>query len=124
MMCCLFHPNNFLSLALSLCLSLSHSPSVTDSATMESPQLSPFSPKGPLCMSPSFQMSTLSLPGQAPSPLQSPILSEVGTARLDEDEEGRRKVQLLSHAILLLCSRSATLNALCLANAGCLAYDF
>ncbi|XP_076134956.1 FERM, ARHGEF and pleckstrin domain-containing protein 2 isoform X3 [Alosa pseudoharengus] len=62
-----------------------------DSSTMDSPLLSPFSPKGPLCMSPSFQMSTLSLPGQAPSPLQSPILSEVGSARLDEEDEGRRK---------------------------------
>ncbi|XP_041913082.1 LOW QUALITY PROTEIN: FERM, ARHGEF and pleckstrin domain-containing protein 2 [Alosa sapidissima] len=61
------------------------------SSTMDSPLLSPFSPKGPLCMSPSFQMSTLSLPGQAPSPLQSPILSEVGSARLDEEDEGRRK---------------------------------
>ncbi|XP_059416443.1 FERM, ARHGEF and pleckstrin domain-containing protein 2-like isoform X2 [Carassius carassius] len=55
------------------------------------PQLSPFNTKGPLCLSPSFQMSTLSLPGQAPSPLQSPFLNEVGTARLEEDEEGRRK---------------------------------
>uniref|UniRef100_A0A673IUG9 FERM, RhoGEF and pleckstrin domain-containing protein 2-like n=1 Tax=Sinocyclocheilus rhinocerous TaxID=307959 RepID=A0A673IUG9_9TELE len=61
-----------------------------DSAT-DIPQLSPFNTKGPLCLSPSFQMSTLSLPGQAPSPLQSPILNEVGTARLEEDEEGRRK---------------------------------
>ncbi|XP_073708636.1 FERM, ARHGEF and pleckstrin domain-containing protein 2 [Garra rufa] len=61
-----------------------------DSAT-DSPQLSPFNTKGPLCLSPSFQMSTLSLPGQAPSPLQSPNLNEVGTARLEEDEEGRRK---------------------------------
>uniref|UniRef100_A0A7N6ACG6 FERM, ARHGEF and pleckstrin domain-containing protein 2 n=1 Tax=Anabas testudineus TaxID=64144 RepID=A0A7N6ACG6_ANATE len=56
------------------------------------PQLSPFNSKGPLCLSPSFQMSTLSLPGQTPSPLQSPILSEVGSnARLEEEEEGRRK---------------------------------
>uniref|UniRef100_A0A671T0H0 FERM, ARHGEF and pleckstrin domain-containing protein 2 n=1 Tax=Sinocyclocheilus anshuiensis TaxID=1608454 RepID=A0A671T0H0_9TELE len=55
------------------------------------PQPSPFNTKGPLCLSPSFQMSTLSLPGQAPSPLQSPILNEVDTARLEEDEEGRRK---------------------------------
>ncbi|XP_021332792.1 FERM, ARHGEF and pleckstrin domain-containing protein 2 isoform X3 [Danio rerio] len=62
-----------------------------DSIAIDSPQLSPFNDKGPLCLSPSFQMSTLSLPGQAPSPLQSPILNEVGTARLDEDEEGRRK---------------------------------
>ncbi len=63
----------------------------------DSPQLSPFNTKGPLCLSPSFQMSTLSLPGHAPSPLQSPILNEVGTARLEEDEEGRRKVHW-SHA--------------------------
>uniref|UniRef100_A0A8D3DLD9 FERM, ARHGEF and pleckstrin domain-containing protein 2 n=1 Tax=Scophthalmus maximus TaxID=52904 RepID=A0A8D3DLD9_SCOMX len=56
------------------------------------PQLSPYHSKDPLCLSPSYQMSTLSLPGQAPSPLQSPILSEVGSnARLEEDEEGRRK---------------------------------
>ncbi|XP_045543918.1 FERM, ARHGEF and pleckstrin domain-containing protein 2 isoform X4 [Salmo salar] len=64
-------------------------------SSMDSPQLSPFSSKSsPLCLSPSFQMSTLSLPGagQAPSPLQSPILSEVGTNRLEEEEEeGRRK---------------------------------
>ncbi|XP_070687708.1 FERM, ARHGEF and pleckstrin domain-containing protein 2 isoform X2 [Pempheris klunzingeri] len=45
-------------------------------SVVDSPQLSPFISKGPLCLSPSFQMSTLSLPGQATSPLQSPILSE------------------------------------------------
>ncbi|XP_038572668.1 FERM, ARHGEF and pleckstrin domain-containing protein 2 isoform X1 [Micropterus salmoides] len=61
-------------------------------SVVDSPQLSPYNSKGPLCLSPSFQMSTLSLPGQAPSPLQSPILSEVGSnARLEEEEEGRRK---------------------------------
>ncbi|CAN9500811.1 unnamed protein product [Ophioblennius macclurei] len=61
-------------------------------AVVDSPQLSPFTSKEPLCLSPSFQMSTLSLPGQAPSPLQSPILSEVGgNSRLEEEEEGRRK---------------------------------
>ncbi|XP_072246233.1 FERM, ARHGEF and pleckstrin domain-containing protein 2 [Leuresthes tenuis] len=61
-------------------------------SVVDSPQLSPFTSKGPLCLSPSFQISTLSLPSQAPSPLQSPILSEVGSnARLEEDEEGRRK---------------------------------
>ncbi|XP_030288986.1 FERM, ARHGEF and pleckstrin domain-containing protein 2 isoform X2 [Sparus aurata] len=61
-------------------------------SVVDSPQLSPHNPKGPLCLSPSFQMSTLSLPGQAPSPLQSPILSEVGSnAKLEEEEEGRRK---------------------------------
>ncbi|CAB1412442.1 unnamed protein product [Pleuronectes platessa] len=61
-------------------------------SVVDSPQLSPFNSKDPLCLSPSFQMSTLSLPGQAPSPLQSPIMSEVGSnARLEEEEEGRRK---------------------------------
>uniref|UniRef100_A0A8C2GQ27 FERM, ARHGEF and pleckstrin domain-containing protein 2 n=1 Tax=Cyprinus carpio TaxID=7962 RepID=A0A8C2GQ27_CYPCA len=64
---------------------------VRDNSATDSPQPSPFNTQGPLCLSPSFQMSTLSLPGQAPSPLQSPILNEVGTARLEEDEEGRRK---------------------------------
>ncbi|XP_008405960.1 FERM, RhoGEF and pleckstrin domain-containing protein 2 isoform X4 [Poecilia reticulata] len=45
-------------------------------SVMDNPQLSPLTSKGPLSLSPSFQMSTLSLPSQAPSPLQSPILSE------------------------------------------------
>ncbi|XP_064194947.1 FERM, ARHGEF and pleckstrin domain-containing protein 2-like [Anguilla rostrata] len=58
---------------------------------VDSPQLSPYAVTSPLCLSPSFQMSTLSLPGQAPSPLQSPILSEAGGVRLDEEEDGRRK---------------------------------
>uniref|UniRef100_A0AAQ4RDG6 FERM, ARH/RhoGEF and pleckstrin domain protein 2 n=1 Tax=Gasterosteus aculeatus aculeatus TaxID=481459 RepID=A0AAQ4RDG6_GASAC len=62
-----------------------------DSAA-DSPQASPVSSKGPLCLSPSFQMSTLSLPGQNPSPLQSPVLGEGGSnPRLEEEEEGRRK---------------------------------
>ncbi|XP_012988304.1 FERM, ARHGEF and pleckstrin domain-containing protein 2 isoform X5 [Esox lucius] len=63
-------------------------------SSMDSPQLSRFNSKSsPLCLSPSFQMSTLSLPGagQVPSPLQSPILNEVGNSRLEEEEEGRRK---------------------------------
>uniref|UniRef100_H3CC68 FERM, ARHGEF and pleckstrin domain-containing protein 2 n=1 Tax=Tetraodon nigroviridis TaxID=99883 RepID=H3CC68_TETNG len=59
-------------------------------SVVDSPQLLPFSAQGPL--SPSLQMSNLSLSGQAPSPLQSPILSEVGNnVRLEEEEEGRRK---------------------------------
>lgn len=70
----------------------SPSPFAFQDSVVDSPQLSPFTSKEPLCLSPSFQMSTLSLPGQAPSPLQSPMLSEVGSnARLEEEEEGRRK---------------------------------
>uniref|UniRef100_A0A6Q2YAT5 FERM, ARHGEF and pleckstrin domain-containing protein 2 n=1 Tax=Esox lucius TaxID=8010 RepID=A0A6Q2YAT5_ESOLU len=75
----------------------------TDSS-MDSPQLSRFNSKSsPLCLSPSFQMSTLSLPGagQVPSPLQSPILNEVGNSRLEEEEEGRRKVHCLPLLILI-----------------------
>ncbi|CAL8273417.1 unnamed protein product [Arctogadus glacialis] len=60
---------------------------------VDSPQLSPFSSKDPLCpASPSFQMSTLSLPGHASPPPHGPA-SQVGP-RLDEDEEGR---ELWSH---------------------------
>ncbi|XP_058259564.1 FERM, ARHGEF and pleckstrin domain-containing protein 2 isoform X2 [Hemibagrus wyckioides] len=55
---------------------------------MDSPQLSPFGSKCPLSMSTSFQMSTLSLPSQAPS---SPLLSEGGSSRMEEEEELRRK---------------------------------
>ncbi|XP_005727257.1 FERM, RhoGEF and pleckstrin domain-containing protein 2 isoform X2 [Pundamilia nyererei] len=70
----------------------SPSPYAFQDSVVDSPQLSPVASKGPLCLSPSFQMSNLSLPGQTPSPLQSPILSEVGSnARLEEEEEGRRK---------------------------------
>ncbi|XP_061539315.1 FERM, ARHGEF and pleckstrin domain-containing protein 2 isoform X2 [Phycodurus eques] len=61
---------------------------------LDSPKLSPFDAAGPLCLSTSFQMSTLSLPAQAAAstPLQTPVLSEVGSnARLEEEEEGRRK---------------------------------
>ncbi|KAL4630702.1 FERM, RhoGEF and pleckstrin domain-containing protein 2-like isoform X1 [Arapaima gigas] len=42
-------------------------------------------------LSQSIETSTLRLPGQTPSPLQSPILSEVGSPRLEEDDESKRK---------------------------------
>ncbi|XP_018594215.1 FERM, ARHGEF and pleckstrin domain-containing protein 2 isoform X2 [Scleropages formosus] len=60
-------------------------------SSLDSAQSPPFDSKSPLTLSPSTQMSALSLPGRTPSPLQSPILSEVGSPRLGEDEEGRRK---------------------------------
>ncbi|XP_076846496.1 FERM, ARHGEF and pleckstrin domain-containing protein 2 [Brachyhypopomus gauderio] len=58
---------------------------------VDSPLLAVSGPQSPLCLSPSFQMSTLSLPGQPPSPQQNPVLHEMGTARLEEEEELRRK---------------------------------
>uniref|UniRef100_A0A8C5GDV5 FERM, ARHGEF and pleckstrin domain-containing protein 2 n=1 Tax=Gouania willdenowi TaxID=441366 RepID=A0A8C5GDV5_GOUWI len=70
----------------------STSPYTFQDSLVDSPQLSPFTSKEPLCVSPSFQMSTLSLPGHAASPVQSPVLGEVsGNAKLEEEEEGRRK---------------------------------
>ncbi|KAM9482798.1 FERM, ARHGEF and pleckstrin domain-containing protein 2 [Clarias gariepinus] len=67
-----------------------HSPSNSafPGPEIDSPQLSPFGSKCPLSLSTSFQMSTLSLPSQAPS---SPLLNEGGSARLEEEEELRRK---------------------------------
>ncbi|KAJ8270401.1 hypothetical protein GJAV_G00114100 [Gymnothorax javanicus] len=59
--------------------------------SMDSPPFSPYAETSPLCLSPSIQMSNLSLPGQAPSPLQSPLLSEASGVRLEEEEDGRRK---------------------------------
>uniref|UniRef100_A0A8C9YRP4 FERM, ARHGEF and pleckstrin domain-containing protein 2 n=1 Tax=Sander lucioperca TaxID=283035 RepID=A0A8C9YRP4_SANLU len=86
----------FITIILSLnCFLLRRNSKIRMSArslATDVPQLSPFNSKDALCLSPSFQMSTLSLPGQAPSPLQSPILNEVGSnAKLEEEEEGRRK---------------------------------
>uniref|UniRef100_A0AAY5EA83 FERM, ARHGEF and pleckstrin domain-containing protein 2 n=1 Tax=Electrophorus electricus TaxID=8005 RepID=A0AAY5EA83_ELEEL len=60
-------------------------------STVDSPVLSPLGSNSLLCPSPSYQMSMLSLPGQFPSPQQSPILNETGTARPEEEEELRRK---------------------------------
>ncbi|KAK1796786.1 hypothetical protein P4O66_009801 [Electrophorus voltai] len=62
-----------------------------DGSTVDSPVLSPLGSNSLLCPSPSYQMSMLSLPGQFPSPQQSPILNETGTARPEEEEELRRK---------------------------------
>ncbi|XP_059807172.1 FERM, ARHGEF and pleckstrin domain-containing protein 2 isoform X2 [Hypanus sabinus] len=55
-------------------------------------QLSPLATRSTLnVLVPGSQMSNLNLPPQIPSPLQSPILSDVGSTRADEDEEDCRK---------------------------------
>nr|XP_014350017.1 PREDICTED: FERM, RhoGEF and pleckstrin domain-containing protein 2 [Latimeria chalumnae] len=59
--------------------------------SMDSPQLSPLTLKCPLSPAPMFQMSNLSLPVQGPSPLNSPILSDAGSTRVDEEDEARCK---------------------------------
>ncbi|XP_072111926.1 FERM, ARHGEF and pleckstrin domain-containing protein 2 isoform X2 [Mobula birostris] len=55
-------------------------------------QLSPLATRSTLnVLVPGSQMSNLNLPPQIPSPLQSPILSDVGSTRADDDEEDCRK---------------------------------
>ncbi|XP_067897847.1 FERM, ARHGEF and pleckstrin domain-containing protein 2 isoform X1 [Heterodontus francisci] len=59
---------------------------------VDSLQLSPLSTRIPLnVLLPGSQRSNLNLPSQSLSPLQSPILSDAGSTRVDDDEEDRRK---------------------------------
>ncbi|GCB60138.1 hypothetical protein scyTo_0012686, partial [Scyliorhinus torazame] len=58
----------------------------------DSLQLSPPAMRSPLnVLLPGSQMSNLNLPPQSLSPLQSPILSDAGSTRMDDEEEDRRK---------------------------------
>lgn len=58
---------------------------------MESPQPSPSTQKSPLSLSPTFQV-TLGPAEQGSSPLLSPVLSNAGGARMDDEEEPKHKV--------------------------------
>nr|XP_044607430.1 FERM, ARHGEF and pleckstrin domain-containing protein 2 isoform X1 [Equus asinus] len=58
--------------------------------TMESPQPSPSTQKSPLSLSPAFQV-TLGPAEQGSSPLLSPVLSNAGGARMDDEEEPKHK---------------------------------
>nr|XP_009663429.1 PREDICTED: FERM, RhoGEF and pleckstrin domain-containing protein 2 [Struthio camelus australis] len=60
------------------CLALDHS------------QLSSFPLKSPLSLNPAFQ-ENLNSAGQGSSPLLSPVLSDAGGARIDDDDEMKRK---------------------------------
>lgn len=59
--------------------------------SMESPQPSPTTRKSPLSLSPASQV-TLGPAGQSLSPLLSPVLSHVGGARTDNEEQPKHKV--------------------------------
>ncbi|XP_025933143.1 FERM, ARHGEF and pleckstrin domain-containing protein 2 isoform X4 [Apteryx rowi] len=53
-------------------------------------QLSPFTLKSPLSLNPAFQVN-LNSAGQGSSPLLSPVLSDAGGARIEDDDEMKRK---------------------------------
>ncbi|XP_041067599.1 FERM, ARHGEF and pleckstrin domain-containing protein 2 isoform X2 [Carcharodon carcharias] len=64
----------------------------TTGSLVDSLQLSPLATRSPLnVLLPGSQMSNQNLPPQSLSPLQSPILSDAGSTRVDDEEEDRRK---------------------------------
>uniref|UniRef100_UPI00398EBB88 FERM, ARHGEF and pleckstrin domain-containing protein 2 isoform X2 n=1 Tax=Pristiophorus japonicus TaxID=55135 RepID=UPI00398EBB88 len=67
------------------------SPISLQGSLIDSLQLSPLATRSPFNVLPGSQMSNLNLPSQSLSPLQSPILSDVGSTRVDDEEEDRRK---------------------------------
>uniref|UniRef100_A0A2K6F6U8 FERM, ARH/RhoGEF and pleckstrin domain protein 2 n=1 Tax=Propithecus coquereli TaxID=379532 RepID=A0A2K6F6U8_PROCO len=58
--------------------------------SVDSPQPSPSSQKSPLSLSPALQV-TLGPAEQGPSPLLSPVLSDAGGARMDDEDEPKPK---------------------------------
>ncbi|NXX05855.1 FARP2 protein, partial [Larus smithsonianus] len=60
------------------------------SLPVDHPQLSSLMLKSPLGLNPTFQMN-LNAAGQGSSPLLSPVLSDAGGARVEEDDEMKRK---------------------------------
>nr|XP_020641970.1 FERM, RhoGEF and pleckstrin domain-containing protein 2 isoform X1 [Pogona vitticeps] len=58
--------------------------------SFQGPQLSSFKMKSPVTLNPQFH-GNMSIPVQGSSPLLSPVLSDVGGARVEEEDEARRK---------------------------------
>ncbi|XP_048460172.1 FERM, ARHGEF and pleckstrin domain-containing protein 2 isoform X2 [Rhincodon typus] len=68
------------------------SPTTLQGSLVDSLQLSPHATRSPLnVLLPGSQASNLDLPGQAQSPLQSPILSDASSTRVDDEDDDRRK---------------------------------
>ncbi|KFU88949.1 FERM, RhoGEF and pleckstrin domain-containing protein 2, partial [Chaetura pelagica] len=63
---------------------------LSPSETMDHPQLSSLMLKSSLGLNPAFQVN-LNAAGQGSSPLLSPVLSDAGGARIEEDDEMKRK---------------------------------
>ncbi|XP_044922797.1 FERM, ARHGEF and pleckstrin domain-containing protein 2 isoform X3 [Mustela putorius furo] len=68
--------------------------------SMESPQPSPTTRKSPLSLSPASQV-TLGPAGQSLSPLLSPVLSHVGGARTDNEEQPKHKSMAADEAYFI-----------------------
>ncbi|KAJ6669289.1 hypothetical protein lerEdw1_008098 [Lerista edwardsae] len=58
--------------------------------TIAGPQLSSFKMKSPMTLNPPFHVN-MNTAGQDSSPLLSPVLSDVGGARVEEEDEAKRK---------------------------------
>ncbi|XP_048362578.1 FERM, ARHGEF and pleckstrin domain-containing protein 2 isoform X2 [Sphaerodactylus townsendi] len=58
--------------------------------TFQGPQLSSFTTKNPITLNPPFHVN-MNTAGQGSSPLLSPVLSDAGGTRTEEEEEARRK---------------------------------
>ncbi|XP_072429266.1 FERM, ARHGEF and pleckstrin domain-containing protein 2 isoform X3 [Chiloscyllium punctatum] len=68
------------------------SPISLQGSLIDSLQLSPLTTRSPLnVLLPGSQVSNLDLPSQSQSPLQSPILSDAGSTRVDDEDDDRRK---------------------------------
>lgn len=67
---------------------------------MDHAQLSSIVLKSPLGLTPAFQVNLSTAP-QGSSPLLSPVLSDAGGARIEEDDEMKRKVRSQSWAMLV-----------------------
>ncbi|KFV49157.1 FERM, RhoGEF and pleckstrin domain-containing protein 2, partial [Tyto alba] len=67
-----------------------HSFSSSTHALLDHPQLSSLILKSPRGLNPTFQVN-LNTAGQGSSPLLSPVLSDAGGARVEEDDETKRK---------------------------------
>uniref|UniRef100_A0A8C8BK11 FERM, ARHGEF and pleckstrin domain-containing protein 2 n=1 Tax=Otus sunia TaxID=257818 RepID=A0A8C8BK11_9STRI len=66
---------------------------------VDHPQLSSHMLKSPQGLNPAFQVN-LNAAGQGSSPLLSPVLSDAGGARLEEDDEMKRKAYFIAKEIL------------------------
>lgn len=65
------------------------------------PRLSSFTTKNPITLNPQFHVN-MNTAAQGSSPLLSPVLSDVGGARAEEEDEARRKVRQGEERVLTL----------------------
>lgn len=84
---------------------------------MDHAQLSSIVLKSPLGLTPAFPVNLNAVP-QGSSPLLSPVLSDAGGARIEEDDEMKRKVRAQSWAMLVPGGELCLLGADCVVFCG------